>query len=140
MKKWLVREAVKNVFFNVIDNDVFLLLFRFMPEGIYLDANILGPDKMAETMIQIINDKNKYYDFFKWHEHYTFHSSSEDRYSREICTFCAFLNNNKNKTNILNSVAQWWNEEWPLWPEPEKQSKVETFLSNLLNILDPPSE
>lgn len=111
-----------------------------MPEGIYLDANVLTPDKMAEKMNEIINDNNKYYEFFKWHDHYSFHFSGEDRYSREVCRLCAFLNDNKKRIGILENIADWWNAEFPPWPVLEEESKAEKFFSNLLNVLDPSAD
>lgn len=111
-----------------------------MPDGIYLDANVLAPDQMARRMIEIINDVNTYYEFYKWHEHYSFHSTSEDRFSREICSLCAFLNKNKNRTSVYDNIVEWWNEIQPAWPIPEEQSGAEKFFTNLLNVLDPSSD
>lgn len=112
-----------------------------MPNGIYLDANDLAPDKMAETMNEIINDKKKYYEFFKWHDHYSFHSTGEDIFRREICGLCAYLNNSKNQTGILDNIAMWWNVDLPAWPEDfDTPSDVEKVVSNFLNFLDPSSD
>lgn len=127
-----------------------LILYRFMPKGIYLDANVLTPGKMAETMNKIINDRNKYYDFFKWHDHYSFHFSGEDRYNGEICRFCSFLNNSKNKTSTYLNITEWWNEGSPQWPPdtvapvtpiplPE-QTSLEKFITSLLSLFDPSSD
>lgn len=121
-----------------------------MPKGIYLDANILPPAKMAEIMTKIINDTNKYYEFFKWHDHYSFHFSGEDRYSGEMCKLCTFLNKSKNKTSIYYDITEWWNEGSPAWPPdtmgpmttislPE-QTGLERFITNILNFFDPSSD
>lgn len=111
-----------------------------MPEGIYLNANVLAPNQLAVKMVEIINDINTYYEFFKWHEYYSFHSTSEDRFTRAVCSLCAFLNNNENQTNVYDDIVAWWNEIQPPWPIPEEPSGAETFFNNLLNVLDPSSE
>lgn len=117
-----------------------------MPNGIYLDANILPPSVMAERMNKIINDTKTYYEFFKWHDHYSFHFSGEDRYSGEMCKLCTFLHNSKNKTSIYLNIAEWWNEGSPAWPPdtmiplttiglPE-QSGLEKFITNILDFFN----
>lgn len=115
---------------------------RFMPDGIYLDANIIPPYQMAQRMNDIINDKNKYYEFFKWHDYYSFHFSGEDRYRGEVCRLCAFLNYSMNKSSTFEYIAEWWNEEQPPWPTTmpyvEEQNQVEKILTNLMDFLNPP--
>lgn len=113
-----------------------------MPDGIYLDTDGIKPDKMAEKMIEIINNTNKYYDFFRWHDHYSFHFSGENRYREEICRLCAFLNNSKNQTSVYENIAEWWNEPQPAFPSPppyiyrsDKPNNVEKFIGNMLDFL-----
>lgn len=80
-----------------------------MPDGIYLDAVALGEEKLAKKMNDIIGDKNKYYDYFKWQNYYSFHASNETADTDEICALCAALNNGcrMNKTREF-SVRDWW--------------------------------
>lgn len=112
-----------------------------MPEGIYLNANLIPPDQMARTMNEIIDDPKKYYEFFRWHDHYSFHYTGEDLFSREFCELCAFLNNSKNKTGIMYSIVAWWNVLWPLYPmKVDEQNKAEEIFTNVLNFLDPSSD
>lgn len=112
-----------------------------MPSGIYLNANILSPEKMAEKMNEIINDKNKYFEFFKWHDHYSFHSPVEDGFRREICGLCAYLNKSRNQSGTLDNIASWWNVELPPWPEDyDTPNDGENVMSNFLNLLDPSSD
>ncbi|XP_026331240.1 alpha-(1,3)-fucosyltransferase C-like, partial [Hyposmocoma kahamanoa] len=68
---------------------------RFIPKGIYLDAESLGPGELARVMNDTMCNKKKYYDFFKWHNHYSFHASNASANTDEICAFCAFLNEKK---------------------------------------------
>lgn len=83
-----------------------------MPKGIYLNAWTLGPKLLAQKMNTIINDKNKYYNFFKWHGYYTFHYTGEDNYHREVCGLCEFLNNRSPiiQRRVFSNITQWWNE------------------------------
>lgn len=112
-----------------------------MPEGIYLNANILEPYQMANKMIEIINDKNKYYEMFKWHSYYSFQFSGKDRYSAEICRLCAFLNKSMNQTSTYKYIADWWNEDQPPWPTPEPDNpKSETSHTVQEDTDDPPTE
>lgn len=118
-----------------------------MPEGIYLDANVLSPYQMADRMHEIIKDKKKYYEFFKWHDHYSFHNTGENRYHEELCRLCALLNKTRNQTSILDHLVEWWYEEHPIWPtmattpiSEAQQNAVEKFLTNVLDYLDPNEE
>lgn len=80
-----------------------------MPDGMYLDAVSLGVEKLAIKMKDIIEDKNKYYDYFKWHRYYNFYATNESSDTDEMCAFCAFLNNDDrmNKTRQHN-IRDWW--------------------------------
>lgn len=81
-----------------------------MPKGMYLDANIVEPEEMARIMNDTIHDKNKYYEFFKWHGYYSFHSPNESTDTDEICAFCAFLNDetHKYKRSVYKSITAFW--------------------------------
>lgn len=82
-----------------------------MPNGTYLNARELGPENLAKEMNDIINDKQRYYNFFKWQRYYSFHETSEDSYTDELCRFCAMLNNvrEKNETKVYADIVNWWN-------------------------------
>lgn len=110
-----------------------------MPEGIYLDSNIMPPNVMAAKMNELIHDIDKYYDLFKWHDHYSFSFSGETRYIAEMCRLCAFLNNNKHTISVVKDIAVWWNEGWPadLVDPDDTQNGAEIFLTKVLNLLDP---
>lgn len=81
-----------------------------MPDGIYLDANVLGPQKLARIINDAVRNMEKYYEFFKWHRHYSFHKPSDNADSDEICAFCAILND-KNRTGVT-SVYTHINSFW----------------------------
>lgn len=63
-----------------------------MPYGIYLDGNILSEEKVAEKINEAIQDKQKYYDYFRWHQYYTYQFTAESGDTDPLCSFCAFLN------------------------------------------------
>lgn len=82
-----------------------------MPNGIYLDARVLGPKKLAETMNEIIQNKQKYYHFFKWHRYYSFHDPKESPETDPFCLLCASLNDiaRRKQMTVLEEFADWWN-------------------------------
>ncbi|XP_063375065.1 alpha-(1,3)-fucosyltransferase C-like [Cydia amplana] len=59
---------------------------RFMPDGIYLHAGKLNVPDLAKQMNDIIKDKDRYYSFFKWRNHYSYHTKEN------LCVMCAMLN------------------------------------------------
>lgn len=81
-----------------------------MPKGIYLDANSLGPKQLAKLISDYIIDEDKYYDFFKWHDVYSYHFTNESPDTDEICEFCAFLNDHKHfyKTSVYTYMDKFW--------------------------------
>lgn len=81
-----------------------------MPHGSYLNARALGVENLAKAMNDIIHNKEKYYEFFKWRRYYTFHDSKEDADTDEICAFCEFLNNDKklNRSTVYTHFKNFW--------------------------------
>lgn len=80
-----------------------------MPHGIYLDAKALGVQELAKHMRDIINDKKRYYDLFKWHNHYTY-LSADNAMDFAICNFCAVLNDNdfEQQQKMYVDFLDWW--------------------------------
>lgn len=85
--------------------------FSFMPDGIYLNGNNLSEDKVAEAMNEAIQDKKKYYDYFRWRRYYTYHPIHGGD-TDPLCEFCAYLNAEsvRNKRRVYARVDKWWNE------------------------------
>lgn len=83
-----------------------------MPRGIYLDARILGPKKLAQKMSELIRDKKKYYDYFKWHNHYVYHNTRHKPDTNEFCNLCVLINDFIRRTSrsAYQDLAKWWNE------------------------------
>lgn len=82
-----------------------------MPNGIYLDAKDLGISKVAKEINEIVHNRSRYYDFFKWHEHYSFHDNAKDDYVDTFCGLCALQNRETfgNKRTVLH-ISRWWND------------------------------
>lgn len=83
-----------------------------MPEGIYLDAIALGEEALARKIYEIILDKEKYYDFFRWHSYYSYHSLADSADTDMLCSFCAFLNNMtmRSERRVYALFTDWWND------------------------------
>lgn len=82
-----------------------------MPNGIYLNANNLTGEEMAEKMMEAIKDTEIYYDYFKWHGHYSYHIVTDSADTDPLCTFCAFLNDasNRKREQVYARFVKWWN-------------------------------
>lgn len=116
--------------------NICLFLFRFMPDGTYLDAGKLGPQKLAKEMNDIIQTPTRFLDFFRWHRYYTFHSAAEDDYHAAVCGFCALLNNDtrRNQRAFYKNMTKWWNE-WGLNRAYPTIVQVEEVVNEEPNIL-----
>lgn len=84
-----------------------------MPDGIYLNANLVGEEEMARKINELIHDKETYYDYFKWHKYYSYHDVTESADTNRVCALCAFLNNmtRRNQRRVYTHISQWWNED-----------------------------
>lgn len=82
-----------------------------MPDGIYLNANDYTTQELAEEIYSIIRHKERYYNFFKWRNHYAFHGTSEDSHTTHVCDLCAFVNKmrERNETKVYSDIAHWYN-------------------------------
>ncbi|KAM3959619.1 alpha-(1,3)-fucosyltransferase C-like [Aphomia sociella] len=82
---------------------------RFLPPGSYLNARELGPEKLAKTMGDIINNKTSYYDFFRWRNHFVYKETIE---TDDLCNICTALNDEEkfNAYSLYENFRKWWNE------------------------------
>lgn len=96
--------------FNIFNHTVFV--FRFLPDGTYLNAKEIAPEKMANKMNEIIRDKQKYYDFFKFHRYYTYQATAESVDTDPLCAFCAFINDEsrRNSRRTYTEFYKWWHK------------------------------
>lgn len=88
--------------------------FRFLPPGSYLDGRALGARKLANKMLKLINQTVQYYDYFRWHRYYNFHSPAEGAFTVELCDLCAVLSErlNSKKKSVFPDVVNWWNGKY----------------------------
>ncbi|XP_050668751.1 alpha-(1,3)-fucosyltransferase C-like [Leptidea sinapis] len=80
---------------------------RFLPEGSYLNALALGPEKLAEEINDIMANKTKYYDYFRWRNHFVYKSTEK----LDVCNLCEWLNKDDkvNEVTVWNDFRTWWN-------------------------------
>ncbi|PZC81326.1 hypothetical protein B5X24_HaOG212938 [Helicoverpa armigera] len=87
--------------------NIILCLHRYLPPDSYLDGTQLGEEILAKVMYEAIHNKTKYYDFFKWKNHYSIKESEV----LNACPLCEFLNNEgwlKTGESYLY-FRKWWN-------------------------------
>nr|XP_053611515.1 alpha-(1,3)-fucosyltransferase C-like [Plodia interpunctella] len=84
---------------------------RFLPPGSYLNARELGPKQLAKTMEEIIKNRTRFYDYFRWRNHFRYKARG---LLNEICNICTALNDDKKAKNYyhLNIFRRWWNEQY----------------------------
>nr|XP_053611793.1 alpha-(1,3)-fucosyltransferase C-like isoform X1 [Plodia interpunctella] len=83
---------------------------RYLPPGSYLDAHKFSPVELARTMKEIIENRTRYYDFFRWRNHFVYKYGDN---STEICNVCAALNKDiPNNFNLRNGFRLWWAGEY----------------------------
>lgn len=88
-----------------------------MPDGTYLDATQLGPQELVRQMIDIIADPSSYNEFFKWHNHYSYHDVQEVPDTDPFCKLCEYINmmQLENRSKVVNDLEDWWNPHAAQW-------------------------
>lgn len=83
-----------------------------MPDRIYLNGNTLSEDIVAEKINEAIQDKQKYYDYFKWHRYYTYYFTDARNDTDPLCSFCTLLNDDsiRNQRRVYAHFDKWWND------------------------------
>lgn len=83
-----------------------------MPDGIYIDATKFTEGELASKMNELIQDKEKYYNMFRWRDYYSYHLVAESGETDPLCAFCAFLNNDSTriKRRVYARFTEWWND------------------------------
>lgn len=78
----------------------------------YIDARVLGPQKTAEKMSNLIRKRNLYYKYFRFHNHYIFHAAHDNVATDPVCNLCGTLNNERlrNERRVYALLTQWWND------------------------------
>lgn len=90
---------------------------RFLPNYSYLDATEHTPRELAKAMQDIINHKEKYFDYFRWHKYYSFHDPYKSADTDDYCAFCTLLNDvgKRRERSVYTHFGKWWNVplDWP---------------------------
>lgn len=96
---------------------------RFMPGGIYLNARELSPKRLAEQINELIEDKELYYEYFRWRGYYSFYNPAQLKGENEYCQFCEVLNDDKKMAKSVTylNLAEWWNRP-PAYRPPVHRS------------------
>ncbi|XP_053607874.1 alpha-(1,3)-fucosyltransferase C-like [Plodia interpunctella] len=83
---------------------------RFMPDGMYLNARTLGPKQLALQMDSLIKNPDKYADYFRWKNHYSYHINHESPETDNVCSFCKLLNDEKkfSEKSVVKNFRTWW--------------------------------
>ncbi|CAH2087268.1 unnamed protein product [Euphydryas editha] len=83
---------------------------RFLPPGSYLDGRELGAKELVNQMIDAVNNMTKYYDFFRWTNHYVYENRIQ---ANEICKFCEIMNDERkiSDMSVRDDFRRWWNDE-----------------------------
>lgn len=107
---------------------IYVFIFRFMPDGIYLNAKTLPVKDLVQKIVDIINDKEKYYDFFRWRNHYSYHTVDESPETDPYCNFCKKINDLDfmNRETLRKDLVLWWNG----WNVGDEQDSAQSYLSN----------
>ncbi|KAL0820859.1 hypothetical protein ABMA28_005528 [Loxostege sticticalis] len=109
------QDYVTEKLLSALNNDAVPIVFgsanysRFLPPGSYLDARELGPIKLAETMDEIYKNKTRYYEFFRWKNHFRYKHTFES----DVCNLCAAMNDKEamRRHSVYKDFRKWWNEE-----------------------------
>ncbi|XP_053607599.1 alpha-(1,3)-fucosyltransferase C-like [Plodia interpunctella] len=83
---------------------------RFMPDGMYLNARTLGPKALAKQIDLLIRNPDKYADYFRWKNHYSYHGRHESPDTDDICAFCKLLNDEDKfrENSVVGNFREWW--------------------------------
>lgn len=105
---------------------------RFMPEGIYLNAREQSPKRLAQQINELIEDKELYYEYFRWRGYYTFNNPENLKGETEYCKFCEALNDEKimKKSVTYINLAEWWNRPPSYRPQVHSPNYTEAHINS----------
>ncbi|KOB65783.1 Uncharacterized protein OBRU01_22067, partial [Operophtera brumata] len=72
---------------------------------------VLDPTELARQMFEIINEPDRYNDFFKWHNHYSYHDLEESSDTDPYCKLCDYVNRVEFvvESKVISDLEYWWN-------------------------------
>ncbi|CAG4976310.1 unnamed protein product [Colias eurytheme] len=83
---------------------------RYLPPGSYIDTYKKTSSQIAEAMYNVIRNRELYYDFFRWKNHYIISKSS----GLDGCALCELMNNPARliQQYSYSSFRKWWNPKY----------------------------
>ncbi|XP_048482500.1 alpha-(1,3)-fucosyltransferase C-like [Plutella xylostella] len=84
---------------------------RFLPNGTYLNAMDLKPADIAAEMNRLIHNLTDYFDYFRWHNHYSYSNRGSHADSDPYCGLCTLLNDEQfvTRRHTIEDFTHWWN-------------------------------
>jgi len=100
--------------FEALNYDILPVVFggsdyqSFMPSRSFIDANKFTPKQLAEHLIEIASNEQKYLSYFKWKEHYLVESGLDGKFE-VFCKLCKILNSHKTYlSHSTDQIISWW--------------------------------
>ncbi|CAF4761649.1 unnamed protein product [Pieris macdunnoughi] len=83
---------------------------KYLPPGSYLNAVNASAATLAQTMHDIIANREKYYNYFRWRNHYIISKSTP----LDGCDLCQLMNNpvTLKQTSSYENFRKWWNPNY----------------------------
>ena len=79
----------------------------FLPPHSYIDVkDYSSPKKLAAHLYKLHKNDTLYNEYFAWKRDYTCYAGIPNLSS--ICSICRFINENKDKTNIIPDINEFW--------------------------------
>ncbi|XP_034836324.1 alpha-(1,3)-fucosyltransferase C-like [Maniola hyperantus] len=119
----IAYDYITDIVLNAYKNNAVPIVYggvsykRYLPPGSYLDVRNTTVEALVATMYESIKNREKYYDFFRWRNHYSIVKAP----GMDPCVLCELLNN---PARLVQKVSydhfrKWWN---PLY---EKRCEVD---------------
>ncbi|XP_075973767.1 alpha-(1,3)-fucosyltransferase C-like [Anticarsia gemmatalis] len=110
------EDYVTEKLLHAVENDAIPIVYggadytRFLPNGTYLNARELSMEELAKKMNELIKDPEKYAEYFKWKNHYSYYRKHVSVETDPYCLFCTTLNDEEmvKKTTIYKDFRKWW--------------------------------
>lgn len=77
---------------------------RFLPPGSYLHGRKLGPAKLAEEMVKIMQNATLYANMFRWRRHYDVVRT----WPPPLCRLCEDLHDRASEAQQYAHFREWW--------------------------------
>ncbi len=100
--------------FEALNYDIVPVVFggshyrSFMPKHSFIDANQFTPKHLAQHLIEIASNEQKYLSYFKWKQEYSVESGFDSEF-KVFCKLCQILNSHKTySSHSSDQIIEWW--------------------------------